>query len=585
MAQDELAAAPVLSTPDTRIFEDQKPDVASLPRLSDERVHLTYEIQRCVDEIRQGRWKRIALQFPDLMLVDAPRIFQFLSRGLKDARRFSRRKEERAATGSDNEAMVVEEARQDLKETNLEASEEKLFILADTSYGACCVDEVAAEHANADVVIHYGRSCLSPTARLPVIYVFTKPPLDTEPMYQTFCKTYPRRDEKVVLMADIPYQEHLEPFADRLRSYGYTSLFVTSIVHNTASPLPNRSTPPSDTPLIEYSLFHVSDPPPALLLAIASKVASIHIYPTTGAPDALPSAIPTTATHALLRRRYALLTRLSTTPIIGILVNTLSVASYMTMLSHLKRLIASAGKKSYTFVVGKVNAAKIANFAEVGGWVVVGCWESSLFDSSEFWRPVVTPWEMEIALKSDDERVWTGDWRGDFGAVLGDGEKTQAEATQQNSPAINEENNSGTVHGIATAEVTMDASDAEDSEEDSAPPEFDLRTGQYVSHSRPMAPAPNRLFNPGKTAPALKEGSTATTLIKRANGDLATVGGEISPAAEFFKNKRSWQGLGSDYAVEYDGEGRMIEQAAAKMEVGRSGIARGYVVGGEAQKT
>jgi diphthamide biosynthesis enzyme Dph1/Dph2-like protein len=27
---------------------------------------------------------------------------------------------------------------------------------------SCCVDEVAAEHINADVVIHYGRACISP---------------------------------------------------------------------------------------------------------------------------------------------------------------------------------------------------------------------------------------------------------------------------------------------------------------------------------------------------------------------------------------------------------------------------------------
>jgi len=38
----------------------------------------------------------------------------------------------------------------------------KFYILADTSYGSCCVDEIAAEHADADCIIHYGRACLSP---------------------------------------------------------------------------------------------------------------------------------------------------------------------------------------------------------------------------------------------------------------------------------------------------------------------------------------------------------------------------------------------------------------------------------------
>ena len=35
-----------------------------------------------------------------------------------------------------------------------------LVVLADTSYGSCCVDEVAAGHAGADAIVHYGHACL-----------------------------------------------------------------------------------------------------------------------------------------------------------------------------------------------------------------------------------------------------------------------------------------------------------------------------------------------------------------------------------------------------------------------------------------
>ena len=37
-----------------------------------------------------------------------------------------------------------------------------LFVMADSTYGSCCVDEVGASHINADCVIHYGHTCLSP---------------------------------------------------------------------------------------------------------------------------------------------------------------------------------------------------------------------------------------------------------------------------------------------------------------------------------------------------------------------------------------------------------------------------------------
>lgn len=53
----------------------------------------------------------------------------------------------------------------------------RFVVLGDTSYGACCVDEVAAAHISADGIIHYGHACLSAPASLPVLYVFDRHPV------------------------------------------------------------------------------------------------------------------------------------------------------------------------------------------------------------------------------------------------------------------------------------------------------------------------------------------------------------------------------------------------------------------------
>ena len=42
------------------------------------------------------------------------------------------------------------------------------------------MDAVAAEHNSADSIIHFGRSCLSRTEKLPVLYVFTRLPIDVK---------------------------------------------------------------------------------------------------------------------------------------------------------------------------------------------------------------------------------------------------------------------------------------------------------------------------------------------------------------------------------------------------------------------
>ncbi|KAI5211988.1 diphthamide biosynthesis protein [Aureobasidium subglaciale] len=532
-----MSVAPVLSTPDTHVFEDPTPaiDPSLVRNFSDEQLYLTYEIKRTVDEIRHGKYKRIALQFPDHMLTHAPRVFEALQKEL---------------ALQDKKQHVAE----NLDALSLDADQKRLCILGDTSYGACCVDEVAAEHVLADVVVHYGRTCLSPTQRLPVIYVFTFRPLHLDAVVASFQKTYPDKNHKVILMADIPYSEHVQPLQSALQEAGYNNLFPTSLLHNPSSLLPNRTVPAgvdADANVLrEYSLFHISEPPTSLLLNLTSRVSSIDIYPTVSEGSEAPQTM-SASTAQILRRRYALVTNLSTASVFGILINTLSVKNYMEALAHVQDLITRAGKKYYTFVVGKVNAAKVANFSEVDGWVIIGCWESSLIESKDFWKPIITPFELELALTDERHRIWTGEWNSDFQSLLGKKTVVRGEGTYDDD----------------TEEQDADGVSA-DSDSESEAPVFDLRTGRYVSQSRPMA----------RPSASASKKTAATSLIKRANGDLAQIGGEVSPAAEFLRNKRTWQGLGTDYeiAYDYDEDGKI---KGAAMEEGRGGVARGYVVG------
>jgi diphthamide biosynthesis protein 2 len=554
-----METAPILSTPDTHIFEDSHTlTVTQAARISDEEFSTKYEIQRTVSELEAGKWTRIALQFPDSLLPDAPRVVDMLRRELK-----------RSALKSTSEDSPLAESNlspssQTTSESNSKQAVHHLYILGDTSYGACCVDEIAAEHADAQVVIHYGRSCLSPTARLPVIYVFTQQPLDHNTVVDAFKITFPEKESQIILMADVTYSNHIQPIVSKLKADGYASVFAPELRHNPSSLLPNRTVPEGVTSaesLQNWKLFYISSPPPALLLTLSSRVSNIYIYPTTSTDPANPTmpTVLTASTSPSLRRRYGLLTSLSTCSIFGILVNTLSVAHYLPAIQRIKAQIAAAGKKSYLFAVGKVNAAKIANFAEVGGWVVVGCWESSLLEeegeSGKFWKPVITPFELDLLLKGDQNRVWTGEWRGDFQLEGQDGDfKTESDVAARKEQDGDDDD---------------DDKEEEEEEEESTPPEFDLRTGRYISHTRPMAKSrPSQ----SKTTP---NGSSISSrsLTKRAPGDLAVIGNQVSPGAEFLRSHRTWRGLGSDIEIAYDESGN---ETGTAIEEGRTGIARGY---------
>lgn len=567
MDTSSLGVPPVLSTSDTHILNEAVPAIGLAGvRVSDDEICTRYEIQRTLDEIRGHSWRKIALQFPDEMLSDSARVFQLLARGIQDA---PNGRQGYCAEGADTPMPHEQHISEQVSGLKIEdvKSSVKLTILADTSYGSCCVDEIAAEHVEADAVVHYGRACLSPTTRLPVIHVFTHQRLDCEKVVVSFRDAFPDSSVKVVLTADMPYAHHVQAIHQELLRQGYDGVFASEIVQDPASPIPNRTVPEEvqgdpEITLRDWRLFHISEPPTSLLLTLSSRLSEIRIYPTDNKTDdgTIVSSL-TADSSLLLRRRYALVTSLATVSIWGILINTLSVQNYLHVVDHVKSRIAAAGKKSYVFVVGKLNAAKMANFSEVGGWVVIGCWESSLVDSKDFYKPVITPFELELALKRDEERVWRGDWSADFQRILDNADSREARRTS-----------------TKLLDEPDDLSANYDSEPESVPPEFDLRTGRYVSHTRPM-----QATSKGDLESSNRNGTPhSSALTRRANGDVLAVKGVASPAAQFLQSRRTWKGLGSDFEIEYEDE---YETEGGTIQEGRTGIARGYVVGAQDSKT
>ena len=604
MTTVNLNAPPVLSTPaEHTFFEVPTPTnaiLADTPHMTEKEARDVYEIVRTAAHIREKRWRRIALQFPDAMLPDAPWVVEALSRALAGSSPASdmigrgegvRDLMKKVTARNENKTDMMAKGT-NREETPHKAQKQHLYILADTSYSSCCVDEIAAEHADADGIVHYGRACLSPTSRLPVLHIFTRQKLDYAAVAAAFENEFSQRDEKVIVMADVMFQEHVLPLCEFLEKKGYTNVLPTDILRDPGGTVPNRRitslaakkryidngiSPPD---MKQYHAFHISSPPTSLLLILSSRLSSLRIYPTPSSPyTTTHTNIPDPSmTPSLLRRRYGLVIRLATASIIGILVNTLSVRNYMDKISTLRAEIAAAGKKSYTVVVGKLNAAKLANFSEVDGWVVVGCWESGLVEQDDLWKPVITPFELRLALQREATRVWTGDWWGGIEGVspcyvaMGDGLHRHSTDGKGENGNLNP-----TIEDWSREEIEGGVSD-----EESEPPEFDLRTGKLISHSRPLHMA-IRNGNYPNGEPSLQQqqqlgrDSPSSSLVRRTKeGELAAVNGVVSPGAEYLRSQRTWQGLGSDFRAVRD---EADEDASTVVEEGHSGVARGYTVG------
>ncbi|KAH3668139.1 hypothetical protein OGAPHI_001893 [Ogataea philodendri] len=481
-----------------------------------------YSVTDLVRFLQDKKFRRIALQFPDSLVADSPIVLQLVQQHLDKLPRDPGH----VPSAQDIESVKVCSGKcgGDCK------NRPDVWILADTSYSPCCIDEVAAEHVSADLVVHFGDACLNPVDKLSAAYVFGKPFLDKEKVVEAFKATY-SPDDKVILMADAPYTSHLYDIYEQLSpeyNVGYAELdlerskaaIIDQTVHNSEGTHLASRIIHFDGPLDECSLFHITKPEDPRLLYLSTQFSSMTIYD-------VDSASVSSGPFPTLMKRYRAMHMARSAGTVGILINTLSLSNTRTLLNKVIRWVRGAGKKHYMFVVGKPNVAKLANFESVDVWCIIGCGQSGIILDTygEYYKNIITPYELQLALKQ--EITWTGQWITDFEAVLDQEEEEQEE---------------------------------QDGEEEEYVPEFNPVTGQLAS-SRPLRQIKHLEVELGST-----DSSTDGQLVARFSNTLS-IKNTVSTSASYLQS-REWTGLGSDFGQD--------ELEGAELEEGRLGIARGY---------
>jgi len=399
------------------------------------------------------------------------------------------------------------------------------------------VDEVSAQHVDADLVVHYGHACMSKNYRLPVIYVFGKKPVDVTDAAQKLLESYVSSNTSakfVVFKHDVACTHEAgnlvsalrSVFANRdisvsfrpiLREHSPSTSSIAEIAVVESEDRIADANPDTDSSENISPIFYVGPSNLGLInLLLTNPTTPVHRYDPVTREACLQSA----ETNKLLMRRYAIVQKARDADVFGILVGTLGVGSYLPLIAHLRKVIARAHKKAYTISVGKLNPAKLANFAEIECFVLVACPENSLVDAKQFFRPIVTPFELQLALRPSP--TWTGEYVLDFDEVLTRG-------SPRSSP------------------------DNEDEESDPDRPLFSLVTGRYRHAKR---------YGEDDRTPA-PTSSPSDLIIRDQDGTVATL--KDSAAGEFLQS-RTFRGL----------EARAGLDPPSILQQGRSGIARGY---------
>lgn len=106
---------------------------------------------------------------------------------------------------------------------------------------------------------------------------------------------------------------------------------------------------------------------------------------------------------------------------LGIVVGTLTTKGYLDIITHIQELAAKRNVKTYIFSVGKVNPAKLANFSDVDCFVLVGCSENNLYNSRDFYKPLISVFEAEMGLNPAWNHQVPDTYSTDFREVLPEG--------------------------------------------------------------------------------------------------------------------------------------------------------------------
>ncbi|GAB1863781.1 2-(3-amino-3-carboxypropyl)histidine synthase subunit 2 [Camponotus japonicus] len=289
-------------------------------------VYSAYDVEKCIQWIQTNALKQVCLQFPDSLLPDSVEVALHLEKSIG----------------------------------------QKVYILGDTTCGSCCVDEIAAQHINADdcskkILFFYDVACAH---KIEHVYDILKP------VY------------KHLILSKLNCTSNVK----------YTDTNSASIVLGRNYTLENGYN------IEDYEGFFWGEEGKTFsVLAMSIPVkrwysfanGEIHEFEALNTP--------------WLKRRRFLIEKLKDAKVVGILVATLGIKEYLTAISTVKRILKQKNKKSYILSVGKINPAKLANFPEIDAFVVITCPENEVFDSRDFLKPMLTPYEVELAFNSARE--------------------------------------------------------------------------------------------------------------------------------------------------------------------------------------
>lgn len=261
------------------------------------------------------------------------------------------------------------------------------------TYGACCIDDYTAKALGADLLVHYGHSCLIPidqTVGIKVLYVFVDIKIDTMHFIESVKLNFPP-SQRLAFVSTIQFVATMHAAAKELREVGYDievpqskPLSPGEILGCTAPRLPKNTT----LIYLGDGRFHLEA---AMIANPTSKAYKYDPYEKKFTEEEYD--------HLEMRKnRKRAIDQASNARKIGLVLGTLGRQGSTKVMKYIEERIAYHGRESTLILLSEVFPSKLELFRDVDAFVQVACPRLSIDWGTAFPKPLLTPYELSVAL-------------------------------------------------------------------------------------------------------------------------------------------------------------------------------------------
>ncbi|TXG53860.1 hypothetical protein EZV62_019116 [Acer yangbiense] len=317
----------------------------------------SFEIHKCVWRVRSAEAKRVALQLPEGLLMYSCILSDIFT----------------------SFADVTH-----------------CFILGDVTYGACCVDDFSASALNADLLIHYGHSCLVPVdhTKIPCLYVFVEIKIDVNRLVETL-KLNIDDLKKIILAGTIQFASAIRAGKPELEKHGFTVMIPQSKplsageILGCTAPKISISKEECVVVFIADGRFHLE----------AFMIANPGIRTFRYDPYLGKLFLEEYDNKGMRETRKSAIEKAKAVTNWGIVLGTLGRQGNPRILERLQKRMTDKGYDYVVVLMSEISPGRVALFEDsVDAWIQIACPRLSIDWGDAFVKPLLTPFEAEIAL-------------------------------------------------------------------------------------------------------------------------------------------------------------------------------------------